>query len=111
MPTVSVATRLEWPEVVGSRDSIAVTDASTKALNRFLMSWMRRAFSKATAAWLASEVTSSSSTEVKGMTASSTSCTGCRTTRASRFLLMSWMTPMTVFWWSRMGTTSIDFVR
>ena len=37
------------------------------------MSWMRRAFSKATAAWLASEVTSSSSTEVKGMTVSSTS--------------------------------------
>ena len=43
------------------------------------MSWMSRVFSKATAAWLASEVTSSSSTEVNGMTVSSTSETGCRT--------------------------------
>ena len=29
-PRTCVATRREWPEVVGSRDSIAVTDASTK---------------------------------------------------------------------------------
>ena len=106
-----VATRSEWPEVVGSRDSIAVTEAFTKESNRFLMSWMSRVFSKATAAWLASEVTSSSSTEVKGMTVSSTSDTGRRTTLASRFLLMSWTTPITLSWWSRMGTTSIDFVR
>ncbi len=75
------------------------------------MSWISRAFSKATAAWLANDVTSSSSTEVKGMTASSTSWTGCRTMRASRFLLMSWTTPMTSSWWSRMGTASIDLVR
>ena len=51
-------------------------------------------FSKATAAWLASDVTSSSSTEVKGMTSSSTSATGRSTVFASRFLLMSWTTPI-----------------
>ena len=28
-----VATRREWPDVVGSRDSIAITDASTKPSN------------------------------------------------------------------------------
>ena len=112
MPTVRVATRSEWPEVVGSRLSIAVTEARTKESNRSLMSWMRRVFSKATAAWLASEVTSSSSTEVKGMTVSSTSDDrAAAPTLASRFLLMSWTTPMTVSWWSRMGTTSMDFVR
>ena len=110
-PTVSVATRPEWPEVVGSRDSIAVTEASTKDSKRFRMSWMSWVFSKATAAWLASEVASSSSTEVNGITVSSTSETGRSTTLASRFLLMSWMTPMTFWSWSRMGTTSIDFVR
>ena len=32
--TDSVATRREWPDVVGSRDSIAVTDAFTKPSNR-----------------------------------------------------------------------------
>ena len=106
-----MATRLEWPDVVGSRDSIAVTDAYTKDSNRFRMSWMSLVFSKATAAWLASELASSSSTDVKGITVSSTSETGRRTTLASRFLLMSWMTPMTFWSWSRMGTTSIDFVR
>ena len=68
-------------------------------------------FSKATAAWLASEPTSSSSTEVKGMTYSSTTPTGRSTIFASRFLLMSWTTPITLSWWSRMGTTSIDLVR
>ena len=31
--TVRFATRKEWPEVVGSRDSIAVTDALTKPSN------------------------------------------------------------------------------
>ena len=72
---------------------------------------MSRVFSKATAAWLASDVTSSSSTAVKGMTSSSTSATGRSTALASRFLLMSWTTPMTVPWWSRMGTASIDLVR
>ena len=36
---------------------------------------------------------------------------GFRTAAASFFLLMSWMTPMISPWWSRMGTTSIDFVR
>ncbi len=90
---------------------MAVTEARTKESNRSLMSWMSRAFSKATAAWLASEVTSSSSTVVKGITASSTRETGCRTVLASRFLLMSWTTPITLSSWSRMGTTSIDLVR
>jgi hypothetical protein len=90
---------------------MAVTEARTKESNRWRMSWMRRVFSKATAAWLASELTSSSSTEVKGTTASSTSATGRSTALASRFLLMSWTTPITVPWWSRMGTTSTDLVR
>ena len=110
-PTVSLATRSEWPEVVGSRLSIAVTAAFTKELKRPLMSARSLVFSKATAAWLASEVTSSSSTEVKGITYSSTTATGRSTIFASRFLLMSWTTPITVSLWSRMGTTSIDLVR
>jgi hypothetical protein len=108
---VRVATRREWPEVVGSRDSIAVTDASTNELNRWRMSWISSVFSNATAAWLASDVTSSSSTEVNGMTISSTSATGRRTALASRFLLMSWTTPITMSWWSRIGTASMDLVR
>ena len=53
---MSTATRSEWPEVVGSRCSMAVTAAWTKESKRSLMSWMSRAFSKATAAWLASEL-------------------------------------------------------
>ena len=108
---MSVATRPEWPEVVGSRDSMAVTDALTKDVKSLRMSWMSRVFSKATAAWLASELASSSSTEVNGITVSSTSVTGFRTTLGSRFLLMSWMTPITFCSWSRMGTTSIDLER
>ena len=110
-PTVRVATRFEWPEVVGSRDSMAVTEASTKELKRWRMSWMRSVFSKATAAWLVRELTSSSSTEVKGMTASSTTDTGRSTILGSRFLLMSWTTPITLCSWSRMGTTSMERVR
>ena len=65
---MSSATRAEWPEVVGSRLSIAVTDALTKESNRLRMSSMSRVFSSATAAWLASEETSSSSTALNGTT-------------------------------------------
>ena len=65
---MSTATRSEWPEVVGSRCSIAVTAAWTNSSKSFRIRWMRSAFSKATAAWLASEPASSSSTEVKEMT-------------------------------------------
>jgi hypothetical protein len=38
---------------------MAVTEASTKELKRWRMSWMRSVFSKATAAWLVRELTSS----------------------------------------------------
>ena len=70
-----------------------------------------RVFSKATAAWLARDETSSSSTLVKGTTFSSTSAAWRSMARGSRFLLISCSTPMTSSWWSRMGTTSIDLVR
>ena len=59
------------------------------------MSAMSRVFSKATAAWLAREVTRSLSTSVKAITSSSTTATGRSTARASRFLLMSCTTPIT----------------
>ncbi len=72
---------------------------------------MRSAFSKATAAWLASDSTRFRSTDVKEMTWSSTSEADWSTASGSRFLLMSWTTPITTSWWSFMGTTSIDFVR
>ena len=42
---------------------------------------------------------------------SSTSVTGRSTALGSRFLLMSWTTPITSSWWSRMGTVRIDLVR
>ncbi len=42
-----VATRREWPDVVGSRDSIAITDASTKPSNNTRISSYKSAFSKA----------------------------------------------------------------
>jgi len=79
--------------------------------NSLRMRWIRSAFSKATAAWLASEPTSSSSVEVNGITISSTSDSGRRMASRLRFLLISWTTPITWSWWSRIGTTSIDLVR
>ena len=36
-----MATRSEWPEVVGSRCSMAVTEAWTNASKRFRIRWMR----------------------------------------------------------------------
>src|SRR2546426_5889980 len=46
-PTVRLATRKEWPEVVGSRDSIAVTEACTNP------SKSRRMDSKSWLLWIA----------------------------------------------------------
>ncbi len=108
---MSLATRSEWPEVVGSRCSIAVTDARTKESKSLRMSSSSLAFSNATAAWLASELARSSSTEVKETTSSSTSETGRSTACGLRFLLISCTTPITAFSWSRIGTTSIDLDR
>ncbi len=49
------ATRNEWPDVVGSRDSIAVTEALTKPSNSAWMFSSSRLFCSATAACEASE--------------------------------------------------------
>ena len=49
------ATRNEWPEVVGSRDSIAVTEALTNPSNSAWIFSSRRLFCSATAAWEASD--------------------------------------------------------
>ncbi len=97
--------------MVGSRCSTATTAASTKLSNSSRICFSREVFSKATAAWLVSDSTRSSSTDVNGITCSSTSAVGQSTASRSRFLLISWTTPITVSWWSRIGITSIDFVR
>ena len=94
-PTVRMATRSEWPEVVGSRCSTAATAAWMNSSKSFRIRSMRSAFSKATAAWLASDSTRFRSTEVKEMTWSSTSEADWSTAAGSRFLLMSWTTPIT----------------
>ena len=89
------ATRPEWPDVVGSRCSTAVTAASMNSSNSLRIRWMRSAFSKATAAWLASDVHELLVHGGEGDDLSSTRETGWSTASGSRFLLMSWTTPIT----------------
>ena len=54
-PTVRSATRNEWPDVVGSRDSMAVTDAFTNPSKDSLMLSYSRRLASAAAACDASE--------------------------------------------------------
>ena len=109
--TERMATRSECPAVVGSRSSTAATARRMNWSKSRRIRSSKSAFSKATAAWLASELARSASTVVKGMTSRSISEMDRNFTLRPRFLLMSWTTPMTSFSWSLMGTTSIDLQR
>jgi hypothetical protein len=110
-PTVSVATRAEWPEVVGSRCSIAVTAAVTKPSKSRSISSYRRLFSIATPACEASALTISTLQLSYGTTSRSTMSSAVRRTSAERFRLISWRTPITSSRCDRIGITSIDLVR
>ncbi len=69
------------------------------------------AFSSETPACAATMPRSSSLRSSNGTTCSSTSAFESSFAVLSRFLLMSWMTPMTSSRWVMSGTTSIDRVR
>ena len=108
---VSAATRKECPEVVGSRCSIACTDARTKPSKMRLISSYRSAFSIATPACDASVSTSSRLRASIGTTSRSKSPGESSREDGLRFLLMSCTTPSTSPAWLIIGTASTEQVR
>ena len=96
---------------MGSRCSIAVTEARTKPSKSFSISWSRRLFWTATAAWPAKLVTSSKHFWSKGTTPSPSIDSRVSSADGSRFRLMTWMTPITSSRWSFIGIAIIERVR
>ena len=109
--TVIVATRPEWPEVAGSRDSIAVTAAVTNPSNSRSMSSYRRPFSIATAACDASAVGDLDAARVERHDLAFHGVGVVSTASGSRLRLISCSTPMISSRCVFIGSTSIDFVR